>query len=831
MLRLKNKAHGEPLEPLEEAVLLGAETGTVVVRDAAGRVYATLSATPELAFRVSGALGIHSAALEANGRTLEALRFPVAAVTKIEDDGGQFRELLTLLYATMLDFSETGMTLWNGRIYKFFVRWLRDHVHTLKGMKYFYNDLKSAIDLFKESQREDGMIWDNVYERTAKPNAWDMRFSYGNFIRPYPDYSGEFKRIPVENDVEYLFIEGLYYTWKATGDDGWMTRTLDHAIKAMNYSVTDPYRWSEKHKLLKRGFTIDTWDFQNKEDAIISAGGDPVHLSFGGGDAMVVKVGHTRFGVMFGDNTGYAASCAYLAEMLTHAGREADAAVFAARGKEIKERLDQLAWNGKHYTHHVPEDPNVKRDLGVDLDAQVSLSNAYSLNRGLTHEQCAAIIRTYQGIRDHLPEGSPGEWYTIYPPFEKGYGGHNAKWQYMNAGVTPIVAGELAHGAFEHGFEAYGVDILRRVTELTKRHGTHLHCCYVGSRSPAPARTFTPLDLSKQANASFDGKGAPGVPGWTGEGENDLHEMVSGRQKLAEIDWLIADPAANGRRGCVALSPREGYAMRAEIPVHAKAASLYFLHAISSAPAGIAGSITVEYVDGSTFIKDVVRGQNVNGWWMPEACGGGRHAAPVTAVAWSGKNKVCSNVGVLAYGLDHPKPDAEIRRIVLDGPKAGGTWLVLGVTLCDAPVYFPTSPISYGIPDNWGAAAVVYALVEGLAGIKDEGVCYERAQVAPRWTSAGVDRARATIVYPASGGYVAYDFAHDAARKRLNLRVASSGEGCRCHVLLPAGASKVAGVDVNGKPRAFTAGKVEGSLYADFDLAGADLRDVSIQYA
>lgn len=132
-------------------------------------------------------------------------------------------------------------------------------------MKYFSPELKDGIDLYRQSQREDGMIWDNVYPRDGRPNYWDVRFTEGNFIRPFADGSSEFKRIPVEADVEYLFVEGLYYTWKATDDDGWMAASLDTAIRALEYSLTSPYRWSEKYQLIKRGYTIDTWDFQSEE--------------------------------------------------------------------------------------------------------------------------------------------------------------------------------------------------------------------------------------------------------------------------------------------------------------------------------------------------------------------------------------------------------------------------------------------------------------------------------------------------------------------------------------------------------------------------------------
>ena len=175
---------------------------------------------------------------------------------------------------------------------------------------YYYPELKSGIDLYGDSQRSDGMIWDNYTHRYTKEEGsyWVQRFRYGDFVRIVEENNKVFTRIPVENDVEYLFIEGIYYTWKATGDDDWMNGMLDKALKALDYSRNDPLRWSEKYELLKRGYTIDTWDFQNDEDASISSGeGNLV-------DPMVIQEDKTRFGIMYGDNTGMAASCGYLAE-------------------------------------------------------------------------------------------------------------------------------------------------------------------------------------------------------------------------------------------------------------------------------------------------------------------------------------------------------------------------------------------------------------------------------------------------------------------------------------------------------------------------------------
>lgn len=51
----------------------------------------------------------------------------------------------------------------------------------------------------------------------------------------------------------------------------------------------------------------------------------------------------TRFGVFHGDNTGFAASCAKLAEMLEHEGRNDDAQGWHRISDEILARLDKVS--------------------------------------------------------------------------------------------------------------------------------------------------------------------------------------------------------------------------------------------------------------------------------------------------------------------------------------------------------------------------------------------------------------------------------------------------------------------------------------------------------
>jgi len=805
-MQIEGVRKGQRLRPLDRLTLNGVGDHAVSVRDAMGREYARLS-VGESGFRIGGALGTHRAvSLDSEGHELASVTFQVDDQTRIEDAGGRFNELLSMLHFTMIsEFGEAQSCLWNGRIYHYFICWLRDHVHVLKGMKYFSPQIKTGIELYRDSQREDGMIWDNCYPRGADPNYWQVRFTEGDFYRAFEDHTFEFKRIPAENDVEYLFVEGIYYTWKATGDDAWMAECLDPAKRALEYSVTDEYRWSEALGLLKRGYTIDTWDFQVAGEGIE-------------GDVMRVRPGQTNFGAMFGDTTGYVAACRQLAEMLEAVGRADEAPPYLERAERLAKRLEEVSWRGTHFQHHVPEDPSVKRDLGVDETRQVSLSNAYSLNRGIDPEMARAIVQTYQRIKGELPVGSPGEWYTIYPPFERGFGGHSDQWQYMNASVTPIVAGELARGAFEHGAESYGVDILDRLIDLGRRHENRFHCSYTGSLPTAPDRDYAPVDLTSYANFDVHGPGGDGVPGWANS-PNDLRELPVGAQTFASVPFLVTDPESNGRRGAVAVQEV------IDIPVGRTVGSLYFFHTMSGSGSGIAGTVRLRYADGTEYARDVLRDRDVLGWWMPELPK--QHGRRTLDLGWKGKNEVLPYVGVSVWGMDNPHPDREIARVTLEPPREeGAAWYVMGLTLSDQEAWFPTDPISFGIPNGWGAAAVVYALIEGLAGVVDASTAYDEVRLSPRWSAARVNAAEAVVHYPASGGYVKYRYRESS--DAIELEVTGSGSKAHCSVLLPPGAS-ANGVQVDGHPAELRCRGTASSTYVDFEVALPGPLDVRIE--
>jgi hypothetical protein len=775
------------LEPLQEVSLRADRPPArcrLVVLDGHGRRYVERVDPAELTFTIGGALGWQRAQLlDADGRAIAEWSFRVTCTTRIDDGNAGFGALLRDLHFTMLQSiggDGAASALVNGKLYRFFIRWLRDHTHTLKGMKYFSGELKTGLELYADTQRDDGMIYDRIAPKPDVQGWRDHTFKQGNFVRtlnPGSHNSYTLQRIPVENDVEYLFIECLYRTWQATGDDIWMSRHLDHALRALRYATTDRYRWSEKFRLLQRGYTIDTWDFLHEDDSRLTLGDN------------IVDPDRTTFGIMHGDNTGMVMACRMLAEMLRRSGRDREANDCEQLANDLLDRLDRLAWDDRgYYRHHVSEDPTFRRNVGnTDESAQVSLSNAHAINRGIDPAKARAIVETYKRIRREMPKNSPGEWFNIYPPFERGFDDHDLPWQYMNGGVCTIVAGELARGAFSLGDAEYGVDILRRVKDLADRHDGHLHVCFNGNpQTVPPGRSFTTVELSSVANVTVHWKS---VGGW-GEQGNDLSRLPRGRQVFCHVPFDLRDDGM-----AIGLSStRPGFAREISLPVHQQHGSIYLLHTLSN-PQSPAAEIDVIYADGERRRIYIMPGHQLDNWFMPgsderQLAGHApklRKGWPEYQLAWRGGNDRFDNVGVFIWGWDNPRPEVEIDSLVFRAAETGSAYLVPAITFSDHPVWFPHSDLSFGIPDCWGAAAVVYAIIEGLAGVVDRATSLESVTLAPHWLTAGVDDVVVHVTYPASDGYLSYRWEHTPAEQCIRLDIAMSGRRVECIVPMPRG--------------------------------------------
>jgi hypothetical protein len=391
--------------------------------------------------------------------------------------------------------------------------WLRDHVHQGKGYAYWEQDMISLLDQFRRLQRPNG--------------AFD-------------DYLGSFEfgpvngRKEVEADLEYLFIEGVYRAWQATGDDDWLRQQIEAMERGLSYAMSDPQRWDAPSRLVKRPFTIDTWDFEI----------GPPTMSPDGNIAPRHWIDEqTRWSIFHGDNTGYAHAMDLLARMYDHLGNPERAAHWRAESRGLIERLNALAWNGRFYQHMVHLTPV---EVPVDETQQLSLSNTYALNREvLTAEQAQAIVAEYQERR-RPPDQAFAEWYSIDPPFPSGVTsmpegakGHNPG-EYVNGGIMPLVGGELARGAFSHGYEDYGFDILQRYYSLIAgTNASYLWYYPIGQPGISGAETIPTDGWGSSAMLAGLIEGAAGIrdtgtrfsrttiaPRWTSVREIDVATVI-----------------------------------------------------------------------------------------------------------------------------------------------------------------------------------------------------------------------------------------------------------------------------------------------------------------
>lgn len=324
--------------------------------------------------------------------------------------------------------------------------WLRDHSEILRGGKYWEPDLQGVLDHFAETQNARGWLFDNFGALPEKPPC--ERENWARYIR-----------VPVEADVEFRFVKAVFLTWQATGDDRWLRRMMPHMERALEYICSDPWRWDLRTKLVKRAYTIDTWDFD------YTAGRNP-WLNFQIDE-------HTHWGIMHGDNSGYYEAFQLIGFFHRILGSRSRSASWARRAQGLRTRANRRCFNGRFYTHRVPLSPG--SIPGASEAEQLSLSNPMDINRGMaTHAMATSIIGEYRKRGE--AGGSFAEWFSIDPPFPAGVFGEEklVPGAYCNGGIMPLVGGELARASFEHGFEEYGAAQLLRYEELTRNNETYL---------------------------------------------------------------------------------------------------------------------------------------------------------------------------------------------------------------------------------------------------------------------------------------------------------------------------------------------------------------------
>ena len=340
--------------------------------------------------------------------------------------------------------------------------WIRDHCDMLRVGRYFLSDVTSAVQHFADTQSASGRIFD--YFSTFPEKLPSEKENWTKYVR-----------VPVEADVEYRFVKAAFLAWQACGDDEWLGELLPRMERALEYVLGHEWYWDTASGLVKRAYTIDSWDFAY-------TAGQHEWLQFQIND-------DTFWGIMHGDNSGYYEAFRIMASLYDRFGDAERAGRWWDRAGTLRDKMNALCWNGDFYTHFVKLGP--VQIPGVDESAQLSLSNPMDVNRGVaTHEMAVSIIQEYQ--RRRIRTDAFAEWFSIDPPFPDGVFGDEklVGGAYVNGGIMPLVGGELARAAFDHGFEEYGVDILKRYHALISEKG-ETYLWYFPDGTPASVETST----------------------------------------------------------------------------------------------------------------------------------------------------------------------------------------------------------------------------------------------------------------------------------------------------------------------------------------------------
>ena len=822
----RSTSHWQPLE--DGVVRVPALTHRVELRDGAGHVY--LAAAPRrgtVAFRARGAAGVHRlTALDAAGRTIAETTFRLRPATSLSCDRGIYARLARRVWNCLASSGEsgTGGSVVEGRLHRWCVCWLRDHAYTLKAQRHFWSDVTSGTDLFLARQRPDGMVWDDIHRNGSGAPSWFGEALGGRYHEYLDDGKWTMRRIPVEADVEYIAVEAVHHGWKAGGDDAWMASCLPALEKAIAYCESSPLRWSRSHGLVKRAYTMDSWDFKHPAKAI-----------GGGGDHRCLAARKQPFFLFHGDNSGVYAAHVRLAEMHGALGHAADAARHQRAAAALRRRANRLLWKDPIYAHMVPERPmpGLKQRVGDD-DRRISLSLPYTINRGLPdHGMAVRIIDEYRRRRQAKRRESFAEWWAMDPMYlgeqwGDGNEAHQSVGDYMNGGISPLVAGELARAAFAHGREDYGGDILRRLWELSEADGGHIHDTYrqVPSLKPmkAASQRQRPIDLRRHANVGLRHGATPGVTAWTGEGANDLRNLPTGRQRWLDVTVTVADPAKNGGRAAIALGG--GNPASITVPLDRTLGCLYVAHAIAGGGAGTVGRYVLVYADGSEHAFPLIAGRELANWWNPQPLAHDRSPANLGRICWRGPNPVVRDVGIYLSGLTNPRPAAVVAAVRLES--AGPRLMIVALTAGDGPARFARGIRSFGLPDVWSQGAIHHALVEGLAGVEDADRAFAKARISPRWAATESNEAAVCVHYPASDGYCAYRWRHDRRGRRLELDVTGSFASAELRVLLPAGL-RPRRASCGGTALPLRLETVERSRYAVIRLSACPLAPVLLE--
>lgn len=516
--------------------------------------------------------------------------------TVFGDGSGLYGELLNGLKKSLYESDELQTAMLDGQERRIFVSWIRDHIHTMKAYKYWEKDMESYLTFFMGRQTPKGMYFD--YWMSYKNQNVGQLFFTNCFPNEFyfVDVNNQnfFFRMPIEADLEYLLVEGVYTNWQTTGDADYLKRWLPVLVKGMKYEMSDPLRWSEKNLLVKRPYSIDTWDFTSEPDSLT------------GVDRLLYHIGNfpeTPKGIMHGDNTGMFRACKQLAEMFRVTGQPETAREWDLQGDLFLHRTNNLCWNGKFYAHFIPEDP-VPVHIKTDPVNSIGLSNTYSMNRGsATPAMAASIIETYQEIGKKVSNQYLAPWFGIYPFIEPHFGKYKVG-EYMNGAILPLVGGELAKAAFQNGYEKYAVEQLKLASRIMQMNDGRLPGC--ANADGTAQREAVPDEWGQAAFVSALVEGLAGVvdrdilfrkveisPRWYFAGVEKTTVQIGYGKDGNQVSYSYSYNPANNRMEITTEGSFEEFTLRVPFPEKTKN--------VTATLNGRSTGVTIEQVNNSKY--------------------------------------------------------------------------------------------------------------------------------------------------------------------------------------------------------------------------------------
>jgi hypothetical protein len=193
--------------------------------------------------------------------------------------------------------------------------------------------------------------------------------------------------------------------------------------------------------------------------------------------------------------------------------------------------------------------------------------------------------------------------------------------------------------------------------------------------------SYKPIDLTGVANRSLaDDVGEDGKGGWSDQGPDcDLRSFPTGLQPFQGVPFSIGKDA----QSCVVLAStlRQGakdMPSEVTIPLGYAVEGFYFLHS-SAWTAGRVALYQVQYADGTSIDIPLIYDVNIRDWTSGESAFV-RERQTKSNVAWTGSNKVFSNIAVYRMLWVNPNPQTPVKSLRFSNATGASVVMLLGLT-------------------------------------------------------------------------------------------------------------------------------------------------------